>query len=85
MYGELARFVLRLLGYKSPAKAAAAACAPGDVPPGGPAALPGAPALGALSGAPAAIAQPFPRSALPGAPVREGAGGPGWDGVWGKP
>ena len=99
LYGELARFVLRLLGYKGPPKAAPGEGAAGGGTPGGPPGpvqlpgaptLPGAPARGALPGALAvAAAQPHPRPAglLPGAPARDGAGAsaaPSFDSVWGK-
>jgi len=87
LYGELARFVLRLLGYKAPTKAAPAECAPGEAAPapgGLPGGLPGAPVRGALPGAPAAPALAVPRSVLPGAPAAGGGGARSWDGVWGK-
>jgi hypothetical protein len=87
LYGELARFVLRLLGYKAPAKAAPAECAPGEAAPapgGLPGGLPGAPVRGALPGAPAAPAPAAPRSVLPGAPAAGGGRARSWDGVWGK-
>ena len=83
LYGELARFVLRLLGYRGKPQDQAQAAALGG-PPGAPDKLPAPqqqqrerPARGALPGAPSGLP-------LPGAPAAASSGAPAWDNVWGS-
>jgi peroxin-13 len=86
LYGELARFVLRLLGFKpKDKKAAAQEGPPGAVQPQ----QPGMPGPVAAPGHPAAKHRGLP--GLPGAPMRPAAGaaaaasgGGQWDSLWKK-
>lgn len=84
LYGELARFVLRLLGFKPKDKKAAAQ----EGPPGTQPQQPGMPGPAAAPGHPAAKQRSLP--GLPGAPARPVAGaaaasgGGQWDSLWRK-
>lgn len=83
LYGELARFVLRLLGFKPKDKKAAAQ----EGPPGSQLQQPTMPGTAAATGHPAAKHR---LPGLPGAPVRPAAGAAGasgggqWDSLWKK-
>jgi len=80
LYGELARFVLRLLGYRAKPQEQPQGVAG---PPGAPEKLSAPqqqrerPARGALPGAPT-------RSGLPAASLPASGGAPAWDNVWGS-
>lgn len=84
LYGELARFVLRLLGFKPKDKKAAAQEGPAGAQPQ----QPGMPSPAATPGNPAAKHRGLP--GLPGAPVRPAvgaaaaSGGGQWDSLWKK-